>query len=542
MSGYYLTTPIYYANALPHIGHAYTTLAADAIARYHRAHGRDVFLLTGTDEHGINIERLATSRGITPQEHVEGIAHAFDALWKQLDIRYDRFIRTTEAAHRRAVLDLWSRLEASGDLYRGLYEGAYCPRCEAYYQADELDSGTCPVHGLACDEVAEENWFFRLSKYQAALEHIVRDTDFVQPESRRNEVLGQLAQGLADFSVSRRQVRWGIGVPGRPDEVIYVWVDALANYLTGVGFPDQTATFVRYWPAALHLVGKEIIRFHCIYWPALLLSAGLPLPKRVFAHGWLTRDGKKISKTTGNGIDPAGLAAEFGSDAVRYYFLRAFPFGQDGDYTEQAFLARYNADLANGFGNLVQRVLALAARHAQAQAVGRADHRHATSDTGAASPHLRLAVSGASAVAGAEAAGDRATSGGTCWTEDGFFTESSADQELCSAAIALEGRVAGAFETLALHEAAAAIGAFVGTTNRYLELTAPWTLAKQGELRRLKVVVDNAVHAARLAARHYAPFIPRAAAEGERRLTAVPFEVGPPLFPRAGIPVDQPWR
>src|SRR5438477_265708 len=261
MTAYYVTTPIYYANDVPHIGHAYTTIAADAIARYQRLHGQDVFLLTGTDEHGVNIERIAAQQGLAPQQQVDGVAAAFHSLWAQLDITYDGFVRTTDQAHRRTVLELWQRLQAGGDLYRGVYEGQYCPRCEAYYQADELVGPNCPVHGLACDQVREENWFFRLSHYQDTLERLVRDTDFVQPEARRNEVLGALAEGLRDFSVTRRQVRWGIPLPESADEVIYVWVDALANYLTGIGYPDDRASFERYWPASLHLVGKEIIRF-----------------------------------------------------------------------------------------------------------------------------------------------------------------------------------------------------------------------------------------------------------------------------------------
>jgi methionyl-tRNA synthetase len=483
VSTYYITTPIYYANDLPHIGHAYTTIAADAVARYQRLRERDVFLLTGTDEHGINIERVAQARGLTPQEQVDGVAGAFKGLWSELDISYDRFIRTTDADHRRAVLALWDRLRDSDDLYRGVYEGAYCPRCEAYYQPDELREGSCPVHGLPCETVAEENWFFRLSRYQSALEQLVRDTPFVQPEARRNEVLGVIKEGLRDFSVTRRHVRWGIGVPRATDEVIYVWVDALANYLTGVGYPD--AGFERYWPADVHLVGKEIIRFHCLYWPALLLSAGLPLPKRVFAHGWLTKDGNKISKSTGNVIDPRALAAEFGSDAVRYYLLAAVPFGQDGDYTQQHFGARYTADLANGFGNLIQRVTTLANRH-----------------------------------------GYRA----------GPSTD--ADAELFRHADALPRRVDEAFEAFALHEAAAAIGQFVKEANRYLEVTTPWTLARLGDMDRLGVVLGHAVDVARLAARLYEPFIPKAAHEAIERLDVVPPRIGPPLFPRRGGAVD----
>jgi len=499
MTAYYVTTPIYYANDVPHIGHAYTTIAADAVARYWRLQGRDVFLLTGTDEHGVNIERIAAERERTPQQHVDELAASFRDLWTQLDISYDRFVRTTEPAHRRAALELWRRLQASGDLYRGVYAGAYCSRCEAYYQTTDLLGTACPVHRLPCEQVQEENWFFRLSRYQHTLDRLVRETDFVQPESRRNEVLGVLSQGLRDFSVTRRQVRWGIPVPESADEVLYVWVDALANYLTGVGFPDEPATFERYWPADVHLVGKEIIRFHCLYWPALLLSARLPLPRRVFAHGWLTTDGQKISKTTGNVIDPAALTREFGADAVRYYFLRAIPFGQDGDLQLAGFVARYNADLANDFGNLVQRATRLASRDRVALLTREAQ------------------------------------------------TLGPAEEELREHAQALAVRVGAAFEALALHEAVAAIGAFVAQANRYLEVTAPWSLARQGGSDRLALVLQHAVEAARLAAWYYTPIIPRAAAEAHNRLAGAQpaprggtFQVeshrrvvfGLPLFPR----------
>jgi methionyl-tRNA synthetase len=497
VTAYYLTTPIYYANDVPHIGHAYTTIAADAVARYRRLRGDDVFLLTGTDEHGVNIERIAAERHVTPQAQVDAVAASFADLWTHLDINYDRFVRTTEQAHRRAVLALWERLRLSGDLYRGAYEGTYCPRCEAYYQPEELDGRDCPVHGLPCDHVTEENWFFRLSRYQDALEHLVRDTDFVQPASRRNEILGVLGQGLRDFSASRRLVRWGVPVPDAPGEVVYVWVDALANYLTGVGYPDDRQTFERYWPAELHLVGKEIIRFHCLYWPALLLAAGLPLPRRVFAHGWLTQDGKKISKSTGNVVDPRGLAAEFGPDAVRYYFLRAIPFGQDGDFTRAAIGARYRADLANDFGNLVQRATSLAKRH----------------------PALACSEAAAGPL----------------------------ESRLGEHARRLGERVAEAFDALAIHEAAAAVGSFVSEVNRYIDSTTPWTLARDGNTERLSAVLAHIVESTRLAAWYYAPIIPRAAAEAHCRLAGAPpapgggvFEparphvvrVGPPLFPR----------
>ena len=534
----YVTTPIYYVNERPHIGTAYTTIAADAIARYHRLQGRDVFFLTGTDEHGIKNERAARRRGLEPQAHVDELAAAFKGLWQTLDVSYDRFIRTTEPAHHRAALELWRRLQASGDLYRAVYAGAYCPSCEAYYQDDELVDGACPIHRLPCEHEEEENYFFRLSRYQAPLERLVRDTAFVQPEVRRNEVLGVLRQGLRDFSVTRRNVRWGIPAPGAPGEVLYVWVDALANYLTGAGFPDDSATFARFWPADVHLVGKDIIRFHCLYWPALLLSAGLPLPRRVFAHGWLTRGGQKISKTTGNAVDPAALAAEFGADAVRYYFLRAVPFGQDGDYTPEAFAACYNADLANTFGNLVHRAASLVVRYA-----------------GGAVP------------------------------APGEIGEP--EERLLDTAQALPDRVATAFERLALDEAAAAVIDLVTAANRYAEETAPWHLARgagtgatgqEGErssgarnrrpdgpsLRSragaaganagaqtrqlLATSLYHLAEAARLAAWYLWPFIPAAAAEAHRRLCGqeplaglgtfgavepgARVQVGAPLFPR----------
>jgi methionyl-tRNA synthetase len=480
VSSLYLTTPIYYANDVPHIGHAYTTIAADAVARYYRQRGEDVFLLTGTDEHGVNIERIAANGESSPTRHVDRIAGVFRDLWRDLDIRYDRFIRTTEAAHHRAVVAFWQRLQASGDLYRGTYTGAYCARCEAYFQPEELTDGNCPVHGQACEIVSEENWFFRLSRYQDALEHLVGETPFVRPESRRNEVLAAIKQGLRDFSVSRRQVRWGVPVPDSTDEVIYVWVDALVNYLTGVGFPDDSAALERWWPARLHLIGKEIIRFHCIYWPALLLSAGLPLPEQVFAHGWLTRDGQKISKSTGNTVQPSELVNEFGSDAVRYYLLRATPFGQDGDFSRRAFVARYNADLANDFGNLVQRATSLASRYGIAESFETGEHERV----------LRAAGSAACA------------------------------------------RRERAFSELVLHEAAAAAGDFVREVNRYLQATAPWDLAKRGDVARAQVVVGEVVAATRLAAELYAPIIPRAADEALSRLGEAPPRVGPPLFPR----------
>lgn len=499
MSTFYITTPIYYVNDVPHIGHAYTTVAADSLARYHRLAGEEVFFLTGTDEHGINIQRIAEQRGITPQEHADRIAAQFKELWKLLDITYDRFIRTTEASHKRAALTLWERLLASGDVYRGVYRGYYCSRCEAYYQLDELLEGECPVHRLACDLEEEENYFFRLSKYQEPLERLVRETDFVQPEIRRNEVLGVLRQGLKDFSVTRRNVRWGIPIPQAPNEVLYVWVDALSNYLTGIGYPDDLATFEKFWPADVHLVGKEIIRFHCLYWPAMLMSAGLPVPRRVFAHGWLTKDGQKISKTTGNIIDPVALANEFGADAFRYYFLREIPFGQDGDYSRAAFIRRYNADLANDLGNLVHRTLALLQRH-----------------------------------------------GNGVVPEPG--TPEGPDVELRTIAVSLPNFVQTAMDGLQFSEAIGHVFTLVTRANRYVDETAPWELAKTGDRRRLHTVLYHLAEAVRLAAWHLHPFLPATTVEIYRRLGAgeirpgqiefgllrpgTPVTPGPALFPK----------
>ena len=503
---YYVTTPIYYVNERPHIGNAYTTIAADAVARYYRLQGRDVFFLTGTDEHGINNARSARRRGVAPQAHVDELAAAFQEYWRTLDVGYDRFIRTTEVQHKRGALELWRRLEARGDLYRATYAGPYCPRCEAYYQEEELDGGgNCPVHGLPCEVVAEENTFFRLSRYQKELEHLVAQTDFVQPAFRRNEALAVLRQGLRDFSVTRK-IDWGVPAPGAPGEVLYVWVDALANYLTGVGFPDDEATFRRYWPADVHLVGKDILRFHCLYWPALLLSAGLPLPRRVFAHGWLLSGGRKIGKSAGNAVDPLALAGKLGADAVRYCLLRAAPFGQDGDFSQESAVARYNADLANDFGNLVQRSTTLIARY---------------------HPSPGRAPGGAAPEPGAPGGPER---------------------RLRAQAAALPERVAEAFERLAIDEAAAAVGQLVTAANRYAEETAPWVLARSGPPEALGTALFHLAAAARLAAWFFRPFIPSAAAEAHARLAGGPPETaggtfdalppgtvvrtGAPLFPR----------
>ena len=370
------TTPIYYVNDVPHPGHAYTTVAADTLARARRLRGHDVFFLTGTDEHGQNIERTAREKGMAPQEYCDRIAARFRELWDKLDITYDRFIRTTDEIHVRGVLALWDKLRQAQTpqgpaVYRATYSGYYCPRCEAFKDEDELKEPghLCAIHERPCEWTEEENFFFRLSAYSSWLEEEIRsDRLRIAPVGRRNEVLAVLRQGLKDFSVSRARVKWGIPVPEEPTHVFYVWMDALANYITALGFADHAPEYVKFWEQAderLHFVGKEIIRFHCLYWPAMLHAAGLPVPTRVFAHGWLTRDGKKLSKTTGNTIDPDALIAKHGVDAFRYFFLREGSFGQDWDYTDAAMVKRYNSDLANDLGNLVSRALTMAARYGE---------------------------------------------------------------------------------------------------------------------------------------------------------------------------------
>ena len=367
------TTPIYYVNDVPHPGHAYTTVAADTLARARRLRGWDVFFLTGTDEHGQNIERAAREKGMDTQAYCDMIAARFRQLWDKLDITYDRFIRTTDEIHKRGVLALWSKLKEAQTpqgpaIYRATYSGWYCPRCEEFKDEDELKEPghLCAIHERPCEFTEEENYFFRLSAYSSWLEEQIRSEVLrIEPAGRRNEVLAVIKQGLKDVSFSRARVKWGIPVPEEPSHVFYVWMDALTNYITALGYADHAPEYVKFWEQAderMHFVGKEIIRFHCIVWPCMLQAAGLPVPTRVFAHGWLTRDGRKLSKTTGNTIDPDALIAQYGVDAFRYFFLREGSFGQDWDFTDGAMVKRYNSDLANDLGNLVSRAITMAAR------------------------------------------------------------------------------------------------------------------------------------------------------------------------------------
>lgn len=361
---FYVTTAISYPNGRPHIGHAYEAIAADVIARFQRMSGRDVRFVTGTDEHGLKMVQTARAAGRDTLEFADEMSGYFREMCSTLDISADRFVRTSEARHHAASAALWDAMAAAGDLYLDRYEGWYSVRDEAFYDESELQLGEDGVklspQGTPVEWTAEETWFFRLSAYQDRLLALYREQpDFIRPASRRNEVLRFVEGGLRDLSVSRTSFDWGVKVPGAPDHVMYVWVDALTTYMTGVGFPDREGDFARFWPADIHLIGKDIVRFHTVYWPAFLMSAGLPLPKQVFGHGFLLNRGEKMSKSVGNVIDPMALASRFGVDPLRYYLLREVSFGQDGSYSADAIVRCANADLANSFGNLAQRSLSM---------------------------------------------------------------------------------------------------------------------------------------------------------------------------------------
>jgi methionyl-tRNA synthetase len=364
---YYITTAISYPNGRPHIGHAYEVIAADAIARYHRLTGRDVFFMTGTDEHGLKMAQAARARDVEPRVLADEMSGYFQQMASVLNISNDRFIRTTEPAHYKASQALWRAMEANGDIYLGRYEGWYSVRDEAFYDEKELtgegDNRLSP-QGTPVEWTVEESWFFRLSAFaDRLLAHYADNPDFIRPESRRNEVIRFVEGGLSDLSISRTSFDWGVPVPDADGHVMYVWVDALTNYLSGVGYPEQTDAYCRFWPADLHVIGKDIVRFHAVYWPAFLMSAGLPLPKQVFGHGFLLNRGEKMSKSVGNVVDPIEMARTYGVDQLRYFLLREVSFGQDGSYSHDAIVTRTNADLANGLGNLAQRCLSIIAKN-----------------------------------------------------------------------------------------------------------------------------------------------------------------------------------
>jgi methionyl-tRNA synthetase len=445
---YYITTAIAYPNGVPHIGHAYEAIATDALARFQRLDGKDVFFLTGTDEHGLKMMQTAESEKLPTMEVATRNAHRFKEMDQRLNVSFDRFIRTTEEQHHRSSQEIWKRMADNGDIYLDSYAGWYSVRDEAYYAEDETIVGDDKVRrgpqGTPVEWVEEKSYFFKLSAYQDRLLALYRDQpDFIGPDSRKNEVVSFVKGGLRDLSISRTTFDWGVKVPGDPEHVMYVWVDALTNYITGVGFPDENDANWRYWPADVHIIGKDIIRFHAVYWPAFLMSAGIPVQKRVFAHGFLFNRGEKMSKSVGNVVDPFNLADQYGVDQMRYFFLREVPFGQDGSYNHEAIVARINADLANDLGNLAQRSLSMIAKQL-----------------------------------------------GGVLPEPGPFSDN--DNAILAQADAMIGLARTAMATQQIHQALNAVWAVVAEANRYFAGEAPWALAKTDPPRQRTVLYVTA--------------------------------------------------
>jgi methionyl-tRNA synthetase len=461
---YYLTTPIYYVNDSPHIGHAYTTLACDVLARFKRLDGFDVRFLTGTDEHGQKVEKSAAAAGMAPRDFTDKVSQNFRDLAKEMKFSNDDFIRTTEPRHILSCQALWQRLAERGEIYLDKYAGWYAVRDEAYYGEDELTTGPngrkIAPSGAEVEWVEEPSYFFRLSAWQdRLLAFYEAHPDFIAPESRRNEVISFVRGGLRDLSVSRTSFKWGVPVPGDPAHIMYVWLDALTNYITAAGFPDMgSAGYRRFWPADLHMVGKDILRFHAIYWPAFLMAADLAPPRRVYAHGWWTNEGQKISKSLGNVIDPLQLIERYGLDAVRYFLLREIPFGNDGDFSHRAMVGRMNSDLANGLGNLAQRVLSIVAK-----------------------------------------------SCGGLLPEPGVFT--AADRELLDAGKDLYPRMSGELDRQAFHQALESAWQVVGAGDRYVAEQAPWALRKT-DPERMGTVLYVVAETVRRLALLLQPFMP----------------------------------
>lgn len=445
---FYITTAIAYPNGRPHMGHAYEAIATDFIARFHRLEGRDVTFLTGTDEHGLKMVQTARQQGLEPLAFADTIVPHFRTMMEKLEISIDRFSRTSDAAHYRGVAELWKRMEGSGDIYRSHYAGWYSVRDEAYYDESELVEGEGGVklspQGTPVEWTDEDSYFFKLSAYaDRLLEYYEKHPEFIQPASRRNEMLGFVRGGLRDLSISRTSFDWGVPVPGDPDHVMYVWVDALATYMTGVGYADDMGSWEGRWPADVHIIGKDIVRFHTVYWPAFLMSAGLPLPKVVFGHGFVLNRGEKMSKSLGNVVEPVELAELYGVDQFRYFLLREVPFGQDGSYSHDAIVARTNGDLANGLGNLAQRSLSMIAKNCDGRV-----------------------------------------------PEPGERTAD--DVALFQALDALPAQVRGAMTSFAIHAALEAIWKMVSEGDVYISAQAPWVLKKTDPARMATVLYNVA--------------------------------------------------